>query len=42
MRSMLRLLLTGLVQPLMMADKWIEVSPKDIIWDNIDVSLITS
>lgn len=22
----------------MMADKWIDVSPKDIIWDNIDVS----
>ena len=24
-------------QPLMMSEKWIEVSPKDVIWDNIDV-----
>ncbi|KAI0340297.1 DUF221-domain-containing protein [Trametopsis cervina] len=23
-------------QPLAMAEKWIEVSPKDVIWDNID------
>ncbi|KAI0076270.1 DUF221-domain-containing protein [Panus rudis PR-1116 ss-1] len=25
-------------KPLLMADKWIEVAPKDIIWDNIDDS----
>ncbi len=24
----------------MMQDKWIEVTPKDVIWDNIDVSEI--
>ncbi|KIP05884.1 hypothetical protein PHLGIDRAFT_119442 [Phlebiopsis gigantea 11061_1 CR5-6] len=26
-------------EPLMMAQKWIEVSPKDVIWDNIDDSV---
>lgn len=25
------------LQPLMMGEKWIEVAPKDVIWDNIDV-----
>lgn len=22
-----------------MVDKWIELSPEDVVWDNIDVSL---
>ncbi len=30
--------LTEVVQPLTMMDKWVEVAPKDVIWDNIDVS----
>ena len=25
------------MQPLAMYDKFVEVSPKDVIWDNIDV-----
>lgn len=30
------------LQPLMMSEKWIEVSPKDVIWDNIDVSNLSA
>jgi hypothetical protein len=26
------------LKPLAMTEKWVEVSPKDVIWDNIDVS----
>lgn len=26
-------------QPLMMSNKWIEVAPKDVVWENIDVRI---
>lgn len=28
-----------LSQPLMMSNKWIEVAPKDVVWENIDVRI---